>query len=76
MPLYFFNFRSEGFEETDLVGKRCKNDLAALSEAMAMASGIVHERLAALYLSHPGEIEVEDERHRTILNLPLRAAAY
>jgi hypothetical protein len=76
MPLYFFNIRGEGYEETDLVGKRCKNEVAALSEAMSIASEIVQQRLADLYVAHPGAIEVEDERHRMVLSLPLRAAAY
>jgi hypothetical protein len=76
MRRYFFNIRGEGFEETDLIGRRCKNDVAALSEAMAMASEIVHDRMAVLHVAHPGQIEVEDEQHRTILTLPLRAAAY
>ena len=76
MPHYFFNIRGEGFEQTDMVGKRCANEVAALGEAMAIASGIVQDRLAALHVSHPGEVEVEDERHRTVLTLPLRAAAY
>jgi hypothetical protein len=76
MPLYFFNIRGDGFDETDLIGKRCKNDVAALSEAMLVASGVVHQRLADLQVAHYGEIEVEDEGHRTVLCLPLRAAAY
>ena len=76
MKRYFFNVRGEGYEETDLVGRRCKNDVAALGQAMAIASEIVHDRMAVLHVAHPGQIEVEDELHRPILTLPLRAAAY
>jgi hypothetical protein len=43
---------------------------------MAIASEIVHDRMAVLHVAHPGQIEVEDEQHNTILTLPLRAAAY
>ncbi|MDB5671731.1 MAG: hypothetical protein JWO25_2690 [Alphaproteobacteria bacterium] len=76
MPLYFFNIRGDGFDETDVVGKRCKNDVAALSEAMLIASEIVQQRLADLHVAHYGAVDVEDEGHRSVLSLPLRAAAY
>jgi hypothetical protein len=77
MPRYFFNVCGEGFEETDLVGRYCANDVAALSEAMSAASRILHDRAAdAFALSDKGMIEIEDERHRPVLSLPLRAAAY
>ena len=76
MKRYFFNIRGDGYEETDVVGKNCKNEIAALSEAMAIASGIVHDRMAALHVAHVGSIEVEDEQHNMVLSLPLRAAAY
>jgi hypothetical protein len=76
MRRYFFNIRGEGYEETDLVGKKCSSEVAALGEAMAIASNIVHDRMAVLHVAHPGMIEVEDEQHRTVLTLPLRAAAY
>ena len=76
MPRYFFNVRGEGFEETDLVGKTCADDVAALAEAFDAASRVLHRRLREDALSDCGAIEIEDERHRTVLTLPLRAAAY
>jgi hypothetical protein len=76
MKRYFFNIRGDGYDETDLVGKNCRNEVAALSEAMAIASTIVQDRMAVLHVAHPGAIEVEDEHHNMVLSLPLRAAAY
>lgn len=76
MPRYFFNFSSEECEEVDLVGRTCPNDLAALQEALNAASSIVQRRLHAETFCNSGTIEVEDEHHRRILTLPLRAAAY
>lgn len=76
MPRYFFNVRSSGFEETDLVGRTCADDVAALAEALTEASRVLRDLLRQDALSDCGEIEIEDERHRTVLTLPLRAAAY
>jgi hypothetical protein len=76
MPRYFFNVRSSGFEETDLVGRTCSDDVAALAEAMGEASRVLRELLQQDALSDSGSIEIEDERHRTVLTWPLRAAAY
>lgn len=76
MPRYFFNVRGSGFEETDLVGKTCADDVAALAEALGEASRVLKDLLSQDALSDHGEIEIEDERHRTVLTLPLRAAAY
>lgn len=76
MPRYFFNFTAEGCEEVDLVGKTCPNDVAALQEALHAASAIMRRRLHAETFSNAGTIEVEDEQHRTVLTLPLTAAAY
>lgn len=76
MPRYFFNVCSDGFEETDLVGKTCADDVAALAEALSEASRVLQRRLREEALSDTGTIEIEDERHRTVLTLPLRAAAY
>lgn len=76
MPRYFFNVRGDGFEETDMVGKTCADDVAALGEAMGAASRVLQARLRADGLSDAGSIEIEDERHRTVMTLPLRAAAY
>ncbi len=76
MPRYFFNVRGNGFEETDLVGRTCADDVAALAEALGEAGRVLKDLLSQDALSDCGEIEIEDERHRTILTLPLRAAAY
>lgn len=76
MPRYFFNVRGNGFEETDLVGRTCPDDVAALAEALGEAGRVLKDLLREDALSNCGEIEIEDERHRTILTLPLRAAAY
>ena len=76
MPRYFFNVCSDGFEETDLVGKRCPDDIAALHEALCTASAVLQRRISSEGFCPNGSIEVEDERHRTVLTLPLRAAAY
>lgn len=76
MPRYFFNFRSESCEEVDLVGKSCPDDVAALQEALTAAGAIMRRRLDAETFCAAGAIEVEDEQHRTVLTLPLRAAAY
>ena len=76
MPRYFFNVRGNGFEETDLVGRTCADDVAALSEALGEAGRVLRDLLSQDALSDHGEIEIEDERHRTVLTLPLRAAAY
>ena len=76
MPRYFFNFTSEDCEEVDLVGRTCPDDLAALQEALITASSIVQKRLQREAFCNSGTIEVEDEDHRTVLTLPLKAAAY
>ncbi len=76
MARYFFNVCCDGFEATDIVGTYCPDDLAALSEALRAASAVVQKQLLADQLSQSGWIEVEDERHRPVLKLPLRAAAY
>ena len=76
MPRYFFNVCSDGFEEIDVVGRACPNDVAALQEALSTASAVLQRRLAADAFCASGSIEVEDERHRPVLSLPLRAAAY
>lgn len=76
MPRYFFNVRGSSFEETDLVGRTCPDDVAALAEALSEAGRVLRDLLSQDALSDNGEIEIEAERHRTILTLPLRAAAY
>jgi hypothetical protein len=76
MPRYYFNVRCDSFETTDMVGESCRDDVAALGEALKTASSVVRKRLLADELFAGGWIEVEDEKHRPVLKLPLRAAAY
>ena len=76
MPRYFFNVHGDGFEELDVIGKACTDDVAALGEALATASRVLQARLRADGLSYGGTIEIEDERNRPVMSLPLRAAAY
>jgi hypothetical protein len=76
MPRYYFNVCCDGFETTDLVGESCRDDVAALSGALRTAGAVMRQRLLSDELPQHGWIEVEDERHRPVLKLPLRAAAY
>ena len=76
VPRYYFNVCCDDYEETDLVGEACPDDLAALSGAMRAASAVVQRRLLMNAPTQCGWIEVEDESHRPVLKLPLRAAAY
>ena len=75
MPRYYFNICSEEFEEADMVGEHCANDVEALKEALRQASSVVEQQL---FFNKVVEawIEVEDENHREVMRLPLRAAAY
>ena len=75
MPRYYFNICSDEFEETDMVGEQCLNDVAALKEAMRAASEVVREQLWHNRVADAW-IEVEDEQHREVMRLPIRAAAY
>jgi hypothetical protein len=76
MPRYYFNLSCDGFEETDMVGECCRNDVDALNGALRAASAVLQKRLLADEITSRGWIEVEDERHRAVLRLPLRAASY
>ena len=76
MPRYYFNVLSDTCEVTDVVGETCPDDVAALSRALQTASDVVRGRLNADEISLGGWVEVEDEKHRPVLKLPLRAAAY
>jgi hypothetical protein len=76
MPRYYFNVCCDTSEVTDVVGETCVDDLAALTHAMRTASKVVRGRLVADEISLGGWVEVEDDRHRPVLRLPLRAAAY
>lgn len=75
MPRYYFNVCSEEHEETDLVGEHCSDDVAALREALRAASAVIEQQL---FYNRVRDIwiEVEDEEHREVMRLPIRAAAY
>lgn len=75
MPRYYFNLCFDEAEETDLVGRECPDDVAALGEALKAAGEVVRRQLFFNRVEE-GWIEVEDEDHREVLRLPLRAAAY
>jgi hypothetical protein len=76
VPRYYFNVTCDAFESIDSVGECCQDDVAALQGALRAASAVLQKRLLADELSQSGWIEVEDERHRPVLRLPLRAASY
>jgi hypothetical protein len=76
MPRYYFNVSCDGSETTDLVGQPCENDLVALNAALRTAGSIVQQRLRGEGFAGDGWVEVEDEAHRSVLRIPLRAAAY
>lgn len=75
MPRYYFNVCSDEYETTDCVGEVCENDVAALKEALQTASALIKQQLLFNKVEE-GWIEVEDEEHREVLRLPIRAAAY
>ena len=76
MPRYYFNICTDAFEETDVVGESCPDDVAALGKAFRAASDLVQHRLRSDGHPASGWIEVEDQYHRPVLKLPLTAAAY
>jgi len=76
VPRYYFNVCCDGYETTDVVGRACPDDLGALNDAMQTASELIRQRLQSSAFAADGWVEVEDERHRSVLRLPLRAAAY
>ena len=76
MPRYYFNVRCDRFEVTDVVGEHCRDPSAARAEAMRAARAIVRTQLLSEELPQRGWIEVEDEQHRQVMRVPLRAVAY
>ena len=58
-----------------MVGEHCANDIEALQEALRQASSVVEQQLFFNKVVDAW-IEVEDENHREVMRLPLRAAAY
>ncbi len=76
VPRYFFNVRGDDFEETDMVGRVCASDVGALQTALSIAGSVIQRRLERETFCISGDVEVEDEGHRVVLTLPLRAASY
>lgn len=74
MPRYYFNVCCDDFEETDLVGEPCADDVAALKRALTAASTIIRDQPFRNRIAD-GFIEIEDEAHREVMRLPIRAAA-
>ena len=58
-----------------MVGEHCPDDVAALKEALRAASELVQQQLLFNKVTDAW-IEVEDEDHREVMRLPIRAAAY
>lgn len=59
-----------------MVGRVCASDVGALHTALSVAGAVVQRRLQASFPCLSGDVEVEDECHRVVLTLPLRAASY
>jgi len=76
VPRYYFNIHCGEQEATDTVGHVCSDDVAALGQAVRVAGDLIRERLTRDVPMVEGCIEIEDQRHRAIMRLPLRAAAY
>lgn len=76
VPRYYFNVCCDRFEATDVVGEYCRDAQAAHQEALRAARAIVRKQLLSDDLPQRGWIEVEDERHRPVLRVPLRSVAY
>jgi len=76
VPRYYFNVCCDGSETTDVIGEVCADDVEALALALRTAGGWLQRGAFTSHSVHDGWIEVEDERHREVMRLPLMAAAY
>jgi len=59
-----------------MIGRVCPSDVGALQAALSVAGTVIQRRLEREAVCITGDVEVEDERHRVVLTLPLRAASY
>ena len=75
MPLYYFNIRCDAFDADDVEGEECRDIEAARSGALAAAGELIRRELFRGAIPRSGWIEIEDERRRPVLRLPLRASA-
>ena len=76
MPKFFFNIHCDTYQATDLVGEVCSDAVAARFEAHRTARELVREALSNGEFPQRGWVEVEDEQHRPVLILPLKAVAF
>ena len=74
MSKFFFNTVCPDRSMTDMVGQDCRNIAEAKDRARETARELVFAQLSQ---GEPpsGWIEVEDESHRPVFMLPLRAVA-
>lgn len=75
MAIYYFNVRCDDFETTDLVGEECSSPEVVRREALSTARELVVNDLLAGRAPRRDWVEVEDKEHRTVMLLPLSAAA-
>lgn len=75
MPVFYFNIHCDAFEATDLIGEECRNQEEARAEALRAAREMIQEQLLSGSDLPGGWVEVEDEEHRPVMILPLKAAA-
>ncbi|HLL30587.1 MAG TPA: hypothetical protein VK403_06295 [Allosphingosinicella sp.] len=74
MPTYYFTLRGENFELPDLAGKSLSDDSAARAEAERLAAELVESALISGSLPPNAVVEVDDERMRPVLALPINLA--
>jgi hypothetical protein len=70
MPQYYFTIRWVDHVDDDKCSESLSDDAAALNYACQMA----RELQTARSDDDPGLVIVKDERHRTVLSIPFRAA--
>jgi hypothetical protein len=76
VPRYYFNVCCDGSETTDMVGEVCANDVEALALGLRRAGDWLQRAAFTQHSIHDAFVEIEDERHREVMKLPLMAAAY
>jgi hypothetical protein len=74
MPRFFFSAVTPHGSATDLVGDECRDARQARERARQTAADLVHKQLSD-GTCPTGWVEVEDEQHRALFLLPLRAVA-
>jgi Domain of unknown function (DUF6894) len=74
MPRFFFSQVCPERSITDVTGEELRDRAEATSRAREIAQELASDQLAAGVVP-AGWIEVEDEAHRPVFMLPLRAVA-